>query len=99
MRHRGPALAAAAPTDKPDPRTPLKASHVHYVFARALHDGAVRLKYFEGSLCRSRHAPLPSDHHREGAPRDGGDSPDQWGSEVIVLTKDGRRLSRRVETG
>ena len=36
-------------TDNPDPRTPLQAKFsVQYVVARALLDGAVRLKHFEG---------------------------------------------------
>ena len=86
-------------TDKPDPRTPLEGKFsVQYVVARALHDGAVRLKDFEESAVtepamRSLLEITTAKAHPEMAD----DSPDQWGAEVIVTTKDGRRLSRRVE--
>jgi 2-methylcitrate dehydratase PrpD len=86
-------------TDKPDPRTPLEGKFsVQYVVARALQDGAVRLKDFEESavtelaIRRLLEVTTAAAH-----PDMADDSPDQWGAEVIVTTKDGRRLSRRVE--
>lgn len=85
-------------TNTPDPRTSLQAKFsVQYVVARALLDGAVRLKDFEGEA------------HMEPAIRDllkiteakahpdmPDDSAEQWGAEVIVTLKDGRKLSRRI---
>lgn len=86
-------------TDKPDPRSPIEAKFsVQYVVARALVDGAVRLKDFEGD------AHLDPDVRRILAvtqarphPDMADDAPEQWGAEVIVTTNDGRRLSRRVD--
>ena len=86
-------------TDTPHPQTSLEAKFsVQYVCARALKDGAVRLKDFEGeahfdpviqqllSLTQARPHPEMRD-----------DAEEQWGSEVIVALKDGRTVSRRVE--
>ena len=86
-------------TNTPHPQTPLEAKFsVQYAVARALQDGAVRLKDFEGDAHlepgirqlldvteASPHPDMP----------DGGKN--QWGAEVIATLKDGRRLSRRVE--
>jgi 2-methylcitrate dehydratase PrpD len=86
-------------TNDPDPQTPLQAKFsVQYVVARALRDGSVKLRDFEGnayaeasikrllSLTRTKaHAEMTDD------------GPNQWGAEVIVITKDGRRLARRVD--
>lgn len=86
-------------TNTPQPQTPLEAKFsVQYAVARALQDGAVRLKDFEGD------AHLEPGIRRlldvtEASPHpdmpDGGKN--QWGAEVIATLKDGRRLSRRVE--
>lgn len=86
-------------TNTPHPQTPLEAKFsVQYAVARALQDGAVRLKDFEGD------AHLEPGVRRlldvtEAAPHP--DMPDnsknQWGAEVIATLKDGRCLSRRVE--
>ncbi len=86
-------------TDKPDPRTPLEGKFsVQYVVARALHDGAVRLKDFEESaVTEPAMRRLLEITTAKAHPEMADDSPDQWGAEVIVTTKDGRRLSRRVE--
>jgi 2-methylcitrate dehydratase PrpD len=86
-------------TDTPHPQTPVEAKFsVQYVVARALLDGAVRLKDFQGEahnepairrlleITEARPHPDMAD-----------DAADQWGAEVIVTMKDGRRLSRRVD--
>jgi 2-methylcitrate dehydratase PrpD len=86
-------------TDTPHPKTPIEAKFsVQYVVARALLDGAVRLKDFEGEahnepairrlldITEARPHPDMAD-----------DAAEQWGAEVIVSMKDGRRLSRRIE--
>jgi 2-methylcitrate dehydratase PrpD len=86
-------------TDTPQPQTPLEAKFsVQYVVARALKDGAVRLKDFEGDAHFEpaiRHLlDLTSARpHPDMAP----DAKEQWGAEVVVKLKDGRRLSRRVD--
>jgi 2-methylcitrate dehydratase PrpD len=86
-------------TNKPDPRTSLEAKFsVQYVVVRALVDGAVRLKDFEGDAyldpaVRRILAVTEARPHPDMAD----DAPQQWGAEVIVTLRDGRRLSRRVE--
>jgi 2-methylcitrate dehydratase PrpD len=68
------------------------------VVARALQDGAVRLKDFEESAVTEPAIRRLLDVTTASAHLDmADDSPDQWGAEVIVTTKDGRRLSRRVD--
>jgi 2-methylcitrate dehydratase PrpD len=86
-------------TNTPHPQTPLEAKFsVQYAVARALNDGAVRLKDFEGEahlepeICRLLDV-TEARPHPEMA--DGAEA--QWGAEVIATLKDGRRLSRRVE--
>lgn len=86
-------------TNTPDPQTNLQAKFsVQYACARMLLDGAVRLKDFEGDahfepeiqrllkLTEARPHPDMAD-----------DAELQWGAEVIVTLKDGRKVSRRVE--
>lgn len=86
-------------TDTPSPASSLDAKFsVQYVVARALQDGAVRLKDFEGEahfqpsildlLAITKASPHPDMAD---------DSAQQWGAEVIITTKDGRRLARRVD--
>ena len=86
-------------TDNPDPRGPLAAKFsIQYCVARALADRAVRLDHFENGaeddpairalLARVHARPHP------GMPADG---QWQWGAEVVVRTKDGRRLASRVD--
>ncbi|MGG5809318.1 MmgE/PrpD family protein [Falsiroseomonas sp. CW058] len=86
-------------TDNPRPVTPLQAKFsVQYAVVRALLSGAPKLAHFEGEaalepevqrlLALTSAAPHPS------MPLD---AAEQWGAEVIVTTKDGRRLSRRVD--
>jgi 2-methylcitrate dehydratase PrpD len=86
-------------TNTPHPQTPLEAKFsVQYVVARALRDGVLRLKDFEGEahfdpeiqrlldLTTARPHPEMAD-----------DGDEQWGAEVIVTLKDGTRLARRVD--
>ena len=87
-------------TNTPYPQTPLQAKFsVQYVVARALLDGAVYLSHFEGNahlepavwelLKVTKVRPHP--HMRD-------DAQEQWGAEVIVTMKDGRILSKRVDS-
>lgn len=87
-------------TNNPDPQTPLAAKFsVQYAVARALVDGAVRLDDFEGeahfdSKVRAIMAKTTAIPH----PDMPDDSPDQFGAEVIVALKDGRTVSRRINS-
>ncbi|MEI8401040.1 MAG: MmgE/PrpD family protein, partial [Alcaligenaceae bacterium] len=87
-------------TNNPDPQTPLAAKFsVQYAVARALVDGAVRLDDFEGdahfdSKVRAIMAKTTAMPH----PDMPDDSPDQFGAEVIVALKDGRTMSRRINS-
>ncbi len=86
-------------TNTPHPLTPLDAKFsVQYAVARALQDGAVRLKDFEGDAHLDpgirRLLDLTEASPHPDMPNDG---KNQWGAEVIATLKDGRRLSRRVE--
>jgi 2-methylcitrate dehydratase PrpD len=87
-------------TNNPDPQTPLAAKFsVQYAVARALVDGAVRLDDFEGeahfdSKVRAIMAKTTAMPH----PDMPDDSPDQFGAEVIVALKDGRTVSRRINS-
>lgn len=86
-------------TNTPRPQTSLEAKFsVQYVVARALKDGAVRLKDFEGDA----HFDPTIQHlldltvakpHPDMAP----DAKEQWGAEVIITLKGGQRLSRRID--
>ena len=86
-------------TNNPDPRTPLAAKFsIQYVVARALADRAVRLEHFEGQAhfdptIRALMA------HTEARPHPDmpDDSPLQWGAEVAVTTRDGKRLASRLD--
>ncbi len=86
-------------TSTPDPQTQLQAKFsVQYVVARALLDGAVRLKDFEGEAyaepeIRRLLAVTTAEPHPD-MPEDGAA---QWGAEVSVTLNDGRRLTRRVD--
>ncbi len=86
-------------TDTPLPQSSLEAKFsVQYVTARALVDGAVRLKDFEGEAhadpaIRALLAVTEARPHPDMAD----DAEEQWGAEVIVWHRDGRRLSRRID--
>ena len=86
-------------TDNPDPRTPLAAKFsIQYVTARALADGAVRLGDFEGAAVMEervrRLLPLIAVRPHPDTPDEG---EKQFGAEVVVTLKDGRRLARRID--
>ncbi len=86
-------------TNNPDPRSGLEAKFsIQYTTARALVDGAVRLEHFEGEAhldpkVRALMAITDTREHPD-MPVDG---PNEFGSEVIVTTRDGRRLARRID--
>ncbi len=86
-------------TDNPDPQTSLAAKFsVQYAVARALHDGAVRLRHFEGDAhhdleVRSLMARTNARPHPDMADT----SEKQFGAEVRVTLDDGRVVSRRVD--
>ena len=86
-------------TDNPDPRSPLAAKFsIQYCVARALTDRAVTLDHFENGaendpavralMSRIQARPHPA------MPADGAF---QWGAEIVVHTRDGRRLASRVD--
>lgn len=86
-------------TDNPDPRTPLAAKFsVQYAVARALLDGAVRLKHFEGEAhldpaVREIMGRTTTRPHPDMAD----DAVEQFGAEIRVTLRDGRALARRVD--
>ncbi|MCC7425906.1 MAG: MmgE/PrpD family protein [Alphaproteobacteria bacterium] len=85
-------------TDNPDPRTPLGAKFsIQYATARALLSGTPRLRHFEGEAAMDpdvrRLLSVTSARAHPDMPVDG---EEQWGAEVIVTLKDGRKVSRRV---
>jgi 2-methylcitrate dehydratase PrpD len=86
-------------TNDPDPRTPLAAKFsIQYATARALADGAVRLRDFEGdAVMEDRVRCLLPRITARPHPDMADDSPDQFGAEVVVTTTDGRRLARRID--
>ena len=86
-------------TNTPHPQSSLEAKFsVQYVCARALLSGALRLRDFEDEayaqpdICRLLEITEARPH-----PDMADDAPQQWGAEVIVWLKSGRRLSRRID--
>jgi 2-methylcitrate dehydratase PrpD len=86
-------------TNTPLPLTPLQAKFsVQYAVVRALLSGTVRLKDFEGAAhLEPAVTRLLAVTEARPHPDMADDSEQQWGAEVIVWLKDGRRLSRRVD--
>lgn len=86
-------------TDNPDPHTPLQAKFsVQYSVARALLDGAVRLKHFEGEAHMDpRIRELLGKTTALPHPGMADDAEDQFGAEVRVTLRDGRVAARRVD--
>ncbi|MGE0716109.1 MAG: MmgE/PrpD family protein [Alphaproteobacteria bacterium] len=86
-------------TDNPRPKTPLEAKFsVQYVCARALKDGSVRLRDFEGEVHFDPViARLLDVTEARPHPDMRDDAPEQWGAEVIVDLVDGSRVARRIE--
>jgi 2-methylcitrate dehydratase PrpD len=86
-------------TDTPLPQTALEAKFsVQYATVRALLDGTVKLADFEGDAfadpaVRELLAVTTARAH----PDMPDDAKEQWGAEVIVTLRDGRRLKRRIE--
>ncbi|HVC59945.1 MAG TPA: MmgE/PrpD family protein [Acetobacteraceae bacterium] len=86
-------------TDNPDPRTPLGAKFsIQYCVARALADRAVKLEHFEADApfdptVRALMARTEARAHPDMAD----DSPLQWGAEIAVTTRDGRRFASRLD--
>ncbi len=85
-------------TDNPFPGSSLEAKFsVQYATARALLDGVVRLRHFEGAAHEEPEIRRLLDITRATAHPDmPDDAQEQWGAEVIVTLRNGQRLSRRV---
>jgi len=82
-------------TNNPDPRTPLAAKFSHqYCVARALVDRCVKLSAFEGT---APFDPIVRDLMQRLTLRPHPDMPEDWGTEVIVETTDGQRLTSRLD--
>lgn len=86
-------------TNTPHPQTSLEAKFsVQYVVARALRYGVLRLNDFEGDahfdpeILRLLDLTTASPH-----PDMADNSAEQWGAEVIVTLRNGRRVARRID--
>jgi 2-methylcitrate dehydratase PrpD len=94
-----PHLRRLPHTDNPDPGSPLAAKFsIQYCVARALTDRAIRLDHFENGAendpaVRALLPRITARPHPD-MPEDG---VHQWGAEIVVHTKDGRRLASRVD--
>jgi 2-methylcitrate dehydratase PrpD len=86
-------------TNNPAPQSPIEAKFsVQYVVARALLDRAVKLEHFEGEAYKDPAVQrILAITEARPHPDMADDAPKQWGAEVVVTTKDGRRLSRAVD--
>ena len=86
-------------TDNPWPQSSLEAKFsVQYATARALLDGVVRLRHFEGSAHEEPEIrKLLQITQTRAHPGMADDAEEQWGAEVAVTLRNGRRLSRRVD--
>jgi len=86
-------------TDNPNPRSGLEAKFsIQYATARALATGAVRLEHFdEVAPFDPQVRALMALIHTSVHPDMPDDSPNQFGSEVVVTLHDGRRLARRID--
>src|SRR5258707_1025703 len=88
-----------AHTNRPDPRSALDAKFsVQYCLARALMHGRIALAHFEGDAYRDGEvrALLPR-IHAAPHPDMRMASTDHFGGEVRIETRDGRRLTARVD--
>lgn len=86
-------------TNTPWPQSALDAKFsVQYVVARALLDGAPRLKDFEGeAYLEPAIQRLLKITEARAHPDMADDAQEQWGAEVILTMKDGTRLAQRVD--
>ena len=87
-------------TNNPDPQTSLAAKFsVQYAVARALIDGTVRLDDFEGDAhFEPKVRALMAVTRARPHPDMSADSDEQFGAEVILTLKDGRVITRRVNS-
>lgn len=71
---------------------------VQYATARALLDGVVRLRHFEGAAHEEPEIRrLLQITQARAHPGMADDAEEQWGAEVIVTLRNGQRLSRRID--
>ena len=86
-------------TNTPQPQSSLEAKFsVQYVCARALLNGALRLRDFEDdAYAQPEIRRLLAITEARPHPDMADDAPHQWGAEVTVWLTGGRRLSRRVD--
>ncbi|MDB5859349.1 MAG: mmgE/PrpD family protein [Ramlibacter sp.] len=86
-------------TNNPWPQTSLEAKFsVQYATARALLDGVVRLRHFEGAAHEEPEIRrLLQITQARAHPGMADDAEEQWGAEVIVTLRNGQRLSRRID--
>jgi 2-methylcitrate dehydratase PrpD len=94
-----PHLRRLPHTNNPDPQTPLAAKFsIQYCVARALVDRAVKLDHFEGAahFDPAVRALLPRIEAR-AHPDMPADGVHQWGTEIVVHTKDGQRFASRLD--
>ena len=88
-----------AHTNRPDPKSALDAKFsVQYCLARALLHGRIRLEHFEGDAYKDAdvRALLPR-IHAAPHPEMSMASTDHFGGEVQIQTRDGRRLTAKVD--
>jgi len=82
-------------TNNPNPRTPLAAKFsIQYCVARALTDRSVKLAHFEGD---APFDPTVRALMQRLTVRPHPDMAEDWGTEVIVETTDGRRFASRLD--
>ena len=88
-----------AHTDRPDPQSALDAKFsVQYCLARALMHGRIMLEHFEGDVYRDADVQaLLARIHAAPHPDMSMASTDHFGGEVLVVTRDGRRLSAKID--
>ncbi len=86
-------------TDNPDPQTGLEAKFsMQYVVARAFTDGRIGFDHFEGdAFADPGPRALMALTATGGHPDMPATSENQFGAEVIVTTKDGTKLSHRID--
>ena len=86
-------------TNNPWPQSALEAKFsVQYATARALLDGVVRLRHFEGNALEEPEIrKLLQVTQARAHPGMADDAAEQWGAEVIVTLRNGQRLSRRID--
>lgn len=86
-------------TNTPNPTTELQAKFsVQYLVARALLSGSVKLVHFsDAAIADEKVRALLSVTEARPHPDMADDAEHQWAAEVVVHTKDGQRLSHRID--